>query len=71
MAALNDALACFAGIWTNWTSVRKAKEGEVTSDIQEVDVWLNAPTPAALELRIPLAGAKLGIVAKGERTDAG
>ena len=23
-------LACFAGIWTNWTSVRKAKEGEVT-----------------------------------------
>ncbi len=26
-------LACFAGIWTNWTSVRKAKEGEVTADI--------------------------------------
>jgi hypothetical protein len=21
-------LACFAGIWTNWTSVRKVKEGE-------------------------------------------
>ena len=20
-------LACFAGIWTNWTSVRKVKEG--------------------------------------------
>jgi putative SOS response-associated peptidase YedK len=26
-------LACFAGIWTNWTSVRKAKEGEVTTDL--------------------------------------
>ena len=26
-------LACFAGIWTNWTSVRKAKEGETTNDI--------------------------------------
>jgi len=24
---------CFAGIWTNWTSVRKAKEGEVTADV--------------------------------------
>jgi putative SOS response-associated peptidase YedK len=26
-------LACFAGIWTRWTSVRKIKEGEVTADI--------------------------------------
>jgi len=26
-------LACFAGIWTNWTSLRKAKEGEVTADV--------------------------------------
>lgn len=26
-------LAAFAGIWTNWTSVRKAKEGEVTVDV--------------------------------------
>lgn len=26
-------LMCFAGIWTNWTSVRKAKEGEVTTDV--------------------------------------
>jgi putative SOS response-associated peptidase YedK len=23
----------FAGLWTNWTSVRKAREGEVTADI--------------------------------------
>src|ERR1700704_6231060 len=28
----NRPLLCFAGLWTNWTSVRKAKEGEVTTD---------------------------------------
>jgi putative SOS response-associated peptidase YedK len=26
-------IACFAGIWTRWTSVRKVKEGETTNDI--------------------------------------
>lgn len=26
-------LLAFAGLWTNWTSVRKAKEGEVKADI--------------------------------------
>ena len=26
-------LACFAGIWINWTSVRKVKEGETTNDL--------------------------------------
>ena len=26
-------LAFFAGIWTNWTSTRKLKEGEVTADL--------------------------------------
>jgi putative SOS response-associated peptidase YedK len=26
-------LLAFAGLWTNWTSVRKAKEGEVTADL--------------------------------------
>jgi putative SOS response-associated peptidase YedK len=26
-------LAAFAGIWTNWTCVRKAREGEVTCDL--------------------------------------
>ena len=26
-------LACFAGISTNWTSVRKVKEGETTDDL--------------------------------------
>ncbi len=26
-------LACFAGIWTRWTSVRKVREGETANDI--------------------------------------
>src|SRR3954452_9351617 len=26
-------LLAFAGLWTNWTSVRKGKEGEVTIDV--------------------------------------
>jgi putative SOS response-associated peptidase YedK len=26
-------LVCFAGMWTNWTSVRKVREGETTNDI--------------------------------------
>ena len=26
-------LACFAGIWTTWTSVRRVREGEVTADL--------------------------------------
>ncbi|MEO0918036.1 MAG: SOS response-associated peptidase family protein, partial [Pseudomonadota bacterium] len=26
-------LAFFAGIWTNWTSVRKVKDGETTDDL--------------------------------------
>lgn len=26
-------LACFAAIWTSWTSVRKAKDGEVTANL--------------------------------------
>jgi putative SOS response-associated peptidase YedK len=26
-------LVCFAGMWTNWTSVRKVREGETTKDI--------------------------------------
>jgi putative SOS response-associated peptidase YedK len=33
--ALNESrpLACFAGIWTRWTSVRKVKEGETSNDL--------------------------------------
>jgi putative SOS response-associated peptidase YedK len=30
---LTRPLACFAGIRTNWTSVRKVKEGETTNDL--------------------------------------
>ena len=26
-------IACFAGIWTRWTSVRKVREGETTNDV--------------------------------------
>jgi len=26
-------LACFAGIWTRWASVRKVREGETTNDL--------------------------------------
>ena len=29
----DEPLAFFAGLWTTWTSVRKIKEGEVTTDI--------------------------------------
>jgi putative SOS response-associated peptidase YedK len=29
----SSGLLAFAGLWTNWTSVRKAKEGEVTADV--------------------------------------
>jgi putative SOS response-associated peptidase YedK len=90
-------LACFAGIWTNWTSIRKTKEGEVTCDIfafltteanaevapihskampvilteeSEIDAWLNAPTPIAMEMQRPLANGRLQIVARGARQDA-
>jgi putative SOS response-associated peptidase YedK len=33
--ALDDTrpLVCFAGLWTNWTSVRKVREGEVKADL--------------------------------------
>lgn len=26
-------LACFAGVWTNWTCVRKVREGEINADL--------------------------------------
>jgi hypothetical protein len=84
-------LACFAGIWTSWTSVRKSKEGEITCDLyafltteanaevapihpkampvilttqQEVDVWLNAPTPVCIFLG---HGSQIGEVANAAR----
>jgi putative SOS response-associated peptidase YedK len=48
-------LACFAGIWTNWTSVRKVKEGETTNDIYtflttEPNAEVGAVHPKAMPL---------------------
>jgi hypothetical protein len=37
----------------------------------EVDVWLNAPTPVAMELQRPLGNGLLKIVARGARQDEG
>lgn len=89
-------LACFAGIWTNWTSVRKIKEGETTNDLfaflttepnalirqyhpkampvilttqSEIDTWMEASTPIALQLQRPLSDDALMIVARGARQD--
>jgi putative SOS response-associated peptidase YedK len=89
-------LACFAGIWTNWTSVRKVKEGETNNNLfafltaepnalvgtyhpkampviltsqEEIDVWMEAPVPVALELQRPLPDGALTIVARGAKQD--
>jgi putative SOS response-associated peptidase YedK len=89
-------LACFAGIWTNWTSVRKVKEGETTNDVfaflttepnalvatyhpkampvilrsrDEIDMWMDAPGPVALQLQRPLPDDALMIVARGAKQD--
>jgi putative SOS response-associated peptidase YedK len=40
-------LACFAGIWTNWTSVRKVKEGETTNDLY---AFLTAGRPGRAQM---------------------
>jgi putative SOS response-associated peptidase YedK len=89
-------LACFAGIWTNWTSVRKVKEGETTNDVfaflttepnalvgtyhpkampvilrsqDEIDTWMDAPGPIALQLQRPLPDDALMVVARGAKQD--
>jgi putative SOS response-associated peptidase YedK len=89
-------LACFAGIWTNWTSVRKVKEGETTNDVfaflttepnalvgtyhpktmpailrsqDEIDMWMEAPGPVALQPQRPLPDDALMIVARGSKQD--
>jgi putative SOS response-associated peptidase YedK len=46
-------LACFAGVWTRWTSVRKVKEGETTNDVfgfltTEPNVEVGAIHPKAM-----------------------
>jgi putative SOS response-associated peptidase YedK len=50
----NRPLACFADIWTNWTSVRKMKEGETTNDLfafltTEPNAEVSAIHPKALK----------------------
>jgi putative SOS response-associated peptidase YedK len=89
-------LACFAGIWTPWKSVRKIKEGETQNDVfgflttepnalvgtyhpkampvilttqDEIDIWLEAPTPIALQLQRPLPDDALIVVARGLKQD--
>jgi putative SOS response-associated peptidase YedK len=67
-------LACFAGIWTNWTSVRKVNEGETANDIflttpDEVEARMTAPPDEALTLQRPLPDGSLRIVACGVKED--
>jgi putative SOS response-associated peptidase YedK len=94
--AADRPVACFAGIWTNWTSVRKVREGETTNDLfaflttepnkligtyhlkampvilttqDEIDTWMEAPAPIALQLQRPLPDDALVIVARGAKQD--
>ena len=89
-------VACFAGIWTHWTSVRKVREGETTNDLfaflntepnalvgtyhpkampvilrtrEEIDTWMEASAPVALQLQRPLPDDALVIVARGAKQD--
>ena len=89
-------MAFFAGIWTEWTSIRKVKDGATTDELfgflttdanavvkpihpkampviltnqHEVQTWLTAPIPEALELQRPLPDDALKIVAQGQRQD--
>src|SRR6185312_14427646 len=57
-------LLCFAGLWTNWTSVRKAKEGEVTADI-----FAFLTTEPNVEIACLVAGASSSWSVKGYLCD--
>jgi putative SOS response-associated peptidase YedK len=53
-------LACFAGLWTNWTSVRKVKEGETTNDLYaflttEANAEVHAIHPKAMPVILTTA----------------
>jgi putative SOS response-associated peptidase YedK len=61
-------LLCFAGLWTNWTSVRKVKEGEVTTDIFAcVSAW--GPWGPALGHSLPSIDCSWNLL--GHRDKAG
>jgi putative SOS response-associated peptidase YedK len=62
-------LTCFAGIWTNWTSVRKVKEGETKNDVfafltTEPNAEVGAIHPKAMDLAILQAEAAAGMYKK-------
>jgi putative SOS response-associated peptidase YedK len=68
-------LACFAGIWTNWTSVRKVKEGESTNDIfafltTEPNAEVGAIHPKAMPV-ILTKPDEVSLLARGWRGFAG
>jgi putative SOS response-associated peptidase YedK len=54
-------LFAFAGLWTPWRAPRPTAA--------EVDLWLAADAPKALELQRPLPDDALRIVASGEKED--
>ena len=56
-------LACFAGIWTNWTSVRKVKEGETTNDLF---AFLTTEPNAVVR---PVHGKTMPVMLTGEECD--
>jgi putative SOS response-associated peptidase YedK len=64
--ALGDSrpLACFAGIWTSWTSVRKGKEGETAND---VDAFLTTEPKGSAAKTAPAKGKKPTKLPSGQR----
>lgn len=63
MPTAKRPLMAFAGIWTNWTSVRKAREGEVTVDCfgfltTEANATVGAVHPKAMPVILTTAEEK-------------
>jgi putative SOS response-associated peptidase YedK len=44
-------------------------EEEILTTEEEIEIWMTAPTPAALKLQRPLPDGTLQIVAKGAKQD--
>ncbi len=68
-------LACFAGIWTNWTSVRKVKEGETTNELYaflttEPNAEVGAIHPKAVPVILTTSGRDLDDGAPGRGPEA-